>query len=366
MRIFVVLLLCTLFLIACDDETRKTVYHYRVTNVKNAVNIRAEASTAAAAIGQMPLGAEVDVLGRDGEWYRVKTAHGRTGYIHGSYIVRTSEVIRVPPPTLAAKLRAADQYCAPAFTFLGELRMRYDSRETRTWALAIAEVLICALALILYACEEIDWWHYLLLLLFSPAIIFAFCVCEPFQPCGFDIFLVDLIFGLLLLFSPAAFWHVMVTLLSGATGGGTFFAMGHLIFSVLTAIPVAICLQFFPESVDTALLVFGGLQALALLILLVLCIAGRNLLPLAVYPLTFVLTFVPFMVLAITAALMIFSLIVIVSLIMSPFSGASAVRKEYDLYENGSLVDTIDSSGWSISGGRYYSQGADGLWSRRY
>ncbi|MDE5637856.1 MAG: SH3 domain-containing protein, partial [Alistipes sp.] len=254
--ILVVLLFCSMFVVACGDtEVKKTVYHYRIANVKSAVNLRAGASSSTAAIGQIPLGEEVDALSRDGDWYRVKTADGKTGYVHNSFIAMTSEVIIVPPPTLAGKLHAADQHCAAVFSFLEELRARYDSRETRTWGFCIASVLIWVLALIIYASVEIAWWHYLLLLLFSPAVVFAFCVCEPLQPAGFDVFIFDLIVGLLLLSSPSALWHVMVVLLSGATGGGTSFAMGHLVMSGSTSIPVAGVLTFAPESADTADLV---------------------------------------------------------------------------------------------------------------
>ena len=73
------------------------------------LNVRDAGSSAAALLGKLARGARVDVLGRDGDWYRVASGE-LAGFVHGDYLRLDST------PTADGFLCHDDALCAPALS----------------------------------------------------------------------------------------------------------------------------------------------------------------------------------------------------------------------------------------------------------
>lgn len=58
--------------------------YVRVTGTR--LNVREQPATGAAAVARVKKGERLAVLGRDGDWVRVKLADGATGWVHGKYV----------------------------------------------------------------------------------------------------------------------------------------------------------------------------------------------------------------------------------------------------------------------------------------
>jgi uncharacterized protein YraI len=58
--------------------------YVRVTGSR--LNVREQPTTGAAAVARVKKGERLEVLGRDGEWVRVRLADGATGWVHGKYV----------------------------------------------------------------------------------------------------------------------------------------------------------------------------------------------------------------------------------------------------------------------------------------
>lgn len=69
------------------EEETQSIGVYYVYNCKEFVNLRAEASTKAEIIMEVPLGAEVECLEKDGDFYKVEY-NRETGYILASYLTK--------------------------------------------------------------------------------------------------------------------------------------------------------------------------------------------------------------------------------------------------------------------------------------
>ena len=61
-------------------------YGVVVTRNGGSVNIRKSASASSSSLGKVNTGASITILGKSGAWYRVETAYGVVGYIHGDYV----------------------------------------------------------------------------------------------------------------------------------------------------------------------------------------------------------------------------------------------------------------------------------------
>src|SRR5215210_1619207 len=71
------------------------------------LNVRAAGSSTAPLLGQLARGAHVDVLGREGDWYRVASG-ALAGFVHGDYLRLDST------PTADGFLCHDDALCSPA------------------------------------------------------------------------------------------------------------------------------------------------------------------------------------------------------------------------------------------------------------
>jgi len=69
---------------AADVKPTPPQEYVRVTGSR--LNVREQPTTSAAAVVRVKKGERLEVLGRDGEWVRVRLADGATGWVHGKYV----------------------------------------------------------------------------------------------------------------------------------------------------------------------------------------------------------------------------------------------------------------------------------------
>lgn len=79
------------------------------------VRLRAEASTSSAILGYYNTGARFTVLDQSGTWKKVQTSSGTVGYIHGDYLVITTEQVS----SGSSSLTLGEQLVATAKNYLG-------------------------------------------------------------------------------------------------------------------------------------------------------------------------------------------------------------------------------------------------------
>lgn len=78
------------------------------------VNVRAGAGTDTEAIGYLLNGAEVSVLGYEGEWTKVETADGLTGYVKSSYLTEAAAEEEVVEEPVVEELPVLEEELVPA------------------------------------------------------------------------------------------------------------------------------------------------------------------------------------------------------------------------------------------------------------
>ena len=84
-------------------ETASGTYGYKAKTTGTNVNMRADASTAAAVVKTLAAqGTELTVIGVSGQWLKVTDAAGATGYIRSDLLAYTGDDAAVPPPPVIA------------------------------------------------------------------------------------------------------------------------------------------------------------------------------------------------------------------------------------------------------------------------
>lgn len=99
-----------------DDSSDEAVRYVSIGTVKGSgVRLRAAASTDSAILGSYNTGARFTVLDDSGTWKKVQTASGTVGYIHGDYLLVSSE----PVADSSGSTDAGAQIVASAKNYLG-------------------------------------------------------------------------------------------------------------------------------------------------------------------------------------------------------------------------------------------------------
>ncbi len=72
--------------IADEKDNAQTTKNGRVAIQEGSLNVRSQASTDGAVVGQVYKGDTIQILGQSGAWYQVVTANGVKGYVSAAYI----------------------------------------------------------------------------------------------------------------------------------------------------------------------------------------------------------------------------------------------------------------------------------------
>ncbi len=235
-------LFCVCFCLSCiltscgkDDVT---VLHYKIDNCQLYVNLRSEPNTNSNIVAEVYQGTEVEKIRyiREApfweEWMEIKVKEtGMHGYVMKKFVTCWSTKEKKAKETLSQRLAGANQHVTPKlFKFIESIGSTLfaplmsktiisssdgSNWNTRLFWVISAVIMALVLGCVIYLCEQICWWHYLLALVFIPLEIMAFfstiqgSLSFQIDNLIFDI-IVNLIAFVLILSVPVVQWYSSV------------------------------------------------------------------------------------------------------------------------------------------------------------
>lgn len=347
--------------------------YYVISNVSTDVNLRSGPGTSFGIVTKVPEGEKVYPIGEagnNGDWYHVRTAKGDTGYIHKSYITTVTIKVKKRPGELLAE---KGQKVSVVFTTIDQWRLKYDSRELRSW-IVIAALVLTVLLTVLLRFMPARWWHYLIMTVISALLITGLLTCDLTGSVKSGTIITDIIFGLIFIASPFLLLICMKTMLADSflesdlsDEGVDVFINFHTVFSLILVFFCILCFKFFHGTADLSILIYLIFQALVFIIFFIVAIRKHILRTFFIYTFAFTLSLPAIAIISYIFAVVALPLLIILASILSGGGGSGRSSSSgstttlVDQY--GQHVADVDGSGLDHSTGKRYEKGADGSWS---
>jgi len=96
--LMIAMMSCSVVFAAADIKAGSSA----TVKVGTTLNFRSQPSTSSSVIGSLKNGTEVTVLGKSGNWYKIRIGNGKTGYVYSKYLVAAApKVVPTPAPSPA-------------------------------------------------------------------------------------------------------------------------------------------------------------------------------------------------------------------------------------------------------------------------
>lgn len=361
------------FLFTSCERDMKEVTYYVITNVSTDVNLRSGPETSSGIVAKVPAGEKVypvNETNNNGDWYHVRTAKGDTGYIYKSYITTVKVKVKKRPAELLAE---EGQKVSTVFDTVDQWRLKYDSRELRSW-IVIAALVLTVLLTVMLRFMPVRWWHYLIMTVISALLITGLLTCDLTGSVKSGTIITDIIFGLIFIASPFLLLICMKTMLADSFldsdlsyEGVDVFVNFHTVFSLILVFFCILCFKFFHGTADLSILVYLIFQALVFIVFFIVAIRKHMVKTFFLYTYTFMTALPAVIVFSYLFAVVALPLLMILALFLTGGGGSGRSRSSgstttlVDQY--GHHVADVDGSGLDHNTGKRYEKGADGSWS---
>ena len=258
-----------------------------------------------------------------------------------------------------------------------KIREKYPLDDYAVYIAALYSLLIWGIVVAIRVTRSVRVWQLVVTIIVSLLQYLILFTCDIYNISGrFDVFIIDLIAGLMWITAPIAQIWVMQALLSPILFGSDALCRdenddvediyvpvkGHFSVTLISIIVLLACYHFNKDWVDGAIIFCAVVQVIAFLIMLAVTEGrfGR----VALYMPLFVLLALPTVYISLNSLVMALAIFATLALLFGPIMGAEGKLSEAVsckiMNAYGQEVDVVDSSGHSDKTGDNYDINSDG------
>lgn len=298
-------------------------------------------------------------------WVEIRIPNFDSGWVRNNKVIpyASTETICVKHTTVEVMEAAGQPISTKIAEFYEWTHSLWDSTEYLHWINVVIILIVWLVAFAHYNMKTVGhWWEYVLMFIAGATAIMMWLTSDLFNDsCNFGIWWLDLIFGLLAITLPIAYWLSSVNLLN-VTVERVFdepweWTQRHIAGSFALLVPLAVCYWWFKSVLDIAIICYLSYQGICFLILLIKTLLRKQIAPFFRYTICFIMLVFPMIIMSIISLAMIATLVMMVIMFIAPLmqrkSGREVVGYEVkDQY--GNTIDKTDAYGHSSQTGRDY------------
>lgn len=298
-------------------------------------------------------------------WVKIHIHNYEGGWMRSNQVTpfASTETVRVKHSTVEVMEAAKQPISTKIAEFYKWTHSLWDSTEHLPWINAAILLIVYLVVLIIYLRDyEVSWWLHLLMLIAGVLVVTMWLTSDMFEDgCKFDIWWLDLIFGLMTLALPLphalAVFFLLYPTIEDIFDEPVDWIAYHAGFSIALFLPVAICFWWFKSVLDIAIISYLVVQGIFFLILLITSLINKQIMPFIWYLICFIMLGIPFMIMLCLVGALWICIAAISVICIIPFADVSPSTvigfKIKDAF--GNTIDTTDSSGHSSETGRDYN-----------